>query len=144
MSRLCPCGASIPSTLLVDGRRRNLCNRKHCLTCSPFGLHNTRALFRAPVQKGNADKFRRWQEKERRARKARLVAAFGGKCTQCGYNRCAAALEFHHRDPHGKCFSLNKGNLLRARDEVLTKAEKCTLLCANCHRELEDRLREPE
>jgi hypothetical protein len=26
------------------GRQRNLSNRKYCLTCSPFGLHNTRIL----------------------------------------------------------------------------------------------------
>ncbi|WP_309712270.1 hypothetical protein [Armatimonas sp.] len=87
------------------------------------------------------EKYRRWQEKARRERKARLVAQCGGKCALCGYDRCVAALEFHHRDPATKRFNLGKDNLLKAWNMVLEEAAKCDLLCANCHRELEERLR---
>jgi hypothetical protein len=50
----------------------------------------------------------------------------------CGYARCVAALEFHHRDPRTKKFGLGQfdGSLAR----LLAEAEKCDLLCANCHR----------
>ncbi|WP_395144410.1 hypothetical protein [Armatimonas sp.] len=94
----------------------------------------------------NNEKYRRWQEKARRARKALLIAQCGGKCALCGYNRCVAALEFHHRDSATKIFNLGKDNLLKAWNVVLEEAQKCDLLCANCHRELEEKLRlgEPE
>src|SRR4051794_10784632 len=34
----------------------------------------------------------------RRRMRAELVAGAGGCCTLCGYNRCIAALQFHHVD----------------------------------------------
>ena len=72
------------------------------------------------------------------------MARLGGRCIACGYDRCVAALEFHHRDPATKAFALSRNNLLRRWEEVLTEAEKCDLYCANCHRELEERLRATE
>jgi hypothetical protein len=37
--------------VLVDGKTRNLQNRKFCLDCSPFGKHNTRASFDPVAEK---------------------------------------------------------------------------------------------
>jgi hypothetical protein len=34
------CGKPIPATIIIDGKKRNLCNRKFCLECSPFGSMN--------------------------------------------------------------------------------------------------------
>ncbi len=87
------------------------------------------------------ERFRRYQEKERRERKTRLVELLGGQCLACGYRKCIAALEFHHRDPAQKSFPLSKENLLQKWPLVLAEAEKCDLYCANCHRELEEALR---
>lgn len=68
----------------------------------------------------------------------------GGKCVKCGYDKCLAALDFHHEDPNEKEFHPSKlckinpfttrpdANLQRTLDEL----SKCILLCANCHREL--------
>ena len=36
------CTRPFPNWVTIDGSRRNLSNRKYCLDCSPFGLHNTR------------------------------------------------------------------------------------------------------
>jgi len=36
------CGCSIQATIKIDGKSRNLCKRKFCLVCSPFGKHNTK------------------------------------------------------------------------------------------------------
>lgn len=36
------CNLEFSSTVIIDGKRRNLSTRKYCLTCSPFGAHNTR------------------------------------------------------------------------------------------------------
>lgn len=62
------------------------------------------------------------------------LAYLGGKCCRCGYDKCSAALEFHHRDPQQKDPNWKRMRYLRLasiRDEL----DKCDLLCSNCHRE---------
>jgi transposase len=73
----------------------------------------------------------------RRRKKAKLVAEAGGRCVLCGYQRCDAALQFHHRDPKTKLFSLSLRGLTRSIDRCRAEAAKCELLCANCHAEVE-------
>lgn len=60
----------------------------------------------------------------------------GGKCEICGYNKCQASLEFHHRDPSIKEFIISKYRTLKLTDECKKELEKCMLLCSNCHREV--------
>jgi len=59
----------------------------------------------------------------------------GAKCQRCGYDKCPSALEFHHIDPDTKKFGIRDGQT-RALKKMLEEADKCVLLCANCHREL--------
>ena len=73
----------------------------------------------------------------RRSVKRRLVEEAGGSCRLCGYDRCVAALEFHHIDPSTKRFSLSLKGVARAFDTVREEAAKCVLLCSNCHAEVE-------
>jgi hypothetical protein len=40
------CRETFPNRTFVNGKFRNLQHRRFCLTCSPFGLHNTRDLTR--------------------------------------------------------------------------------------------------
>jgi len=142
MAQVCKCGRTIPTKVTIGGVERELRGRRHCLDCLPFrGLNNRnrREVLSRPGANRTA-RFRRWQEKARRERKAELVRHLGGRCSRCGYDRCIAALEFHHRDPRMKQFSVSAENMLRRWETVLAEAEKCELLCANCHRELEDSL----
>jgi hypothetical protein len=73
-----------------------------------------------------------YSRRRRAAIKVDLVGARGGRCEECGYATTIWALEFHHLDAATKDFSLGGflGSLARARSE----ANKCVLLCANCHR----------
>jgi transposase len=73
----------------------------------------------------------------RRRVKRRLVTEAGGRCALCGYNRCVAALQFHHRDPGQKAFALSRQGATRSFAEARAEAAKCVLLCANCHAEVE-------
>lgn len=73
----------------------------------------------------------------RRRTKAKLVAEAGGACRLCGYDRCQAALEFHHLDPATKRFALSLRGVTRSVRELREEASKCALLCANCHAEVE-------
>jgi transposase len=73
----------------------------------------------------------------RRRVKARLVEVAGGRCALCGYDRSAAALQFHHVDPANKAFSIAGRGVTRALSTALAEARKCVLLCATCHAEVE-------
>jgi transposase-like protein len=73
----------------------------------------------------------------RRRVKARLVEVAGGRCALCGYDRSAAALQFHHVDPADKAFSIAGRGVTRALSTALAEARKCVLLCATCHAEVE-------
>ena len=73
---------------------------------------------------------------KRRASSGKLVREAGGRCELCGYDRCAAALQFHHVDRATKRFALSHEGVTRAR-QAREEAAKCVLLCANCHAEVE-------
>lgn len=89
-------------------------NRKYCFDCSP-------------ITKNPTDKFI--------AFKKNWIKSHGNGCNICGYNKCIDALDFHHIDPRTKKFSIsNTGH--HGIDELKEEAEKCIILCANCHREI--------
>lgn len=75
---------------------------------------------------------------DRRRHKLKLMAINikGGKCQKCGYNKCRAALSFHHRDPSTKKFGISSWRHVKW-DDVKQEIEKCDLLCSNCHMEIE-------
>ena len=74
----------------------------------------------------------------RHTRKAMAVEYKGGKCQRCGYNTCLAALEFHHENPKDKKFTLTSRELAnRTWKKCLVELDKCKLVCANCHREIQ-------
>jgi predicted DNA-binding transcriptional regulator AlpA len=64
--------------------------------------------------------------------KRKLVDYKGGKCKSCGYSKYLSAMCFHHtRD---KMFTLDNRNLCKKTwNEVLIEADKCKLMCHNCH-----------
>jgi transposase len=73
----------------------------------------------------------------RRKVKETLIAEAGGRCVLCGYERCAAALHFHHLDPATKSFHLGMQGVGRSIASARAEMMKCVLLCANCHAEVE-------
>jgi Homeodomain-like domain-containing protein/helix-turn-helix protein len=80
--------------------------------------------------------------RRRRRVKAILVEEAGGRCRLCGYNRCLAALHFHHLDPATKSFNMSLRGVTRGIALLRTEAAKCVLLCSNCHAEVEVGARE--
>lgn len=73
----------------------------------------------------------------RRRVKATWVAEAGGCCAVCGYERCLAALSFHHLDPSHKRLHVSADGRCLAIATLSAEASKCVLLCANCHAEVE-------
>lgn len=141
-TKLCEsCGMPFPARLVIDGKVRSLYRRRFCLECSPFGIHNTskhpprtripQELREQRRRRRNAKTYR-YQKRRRKEWKAKLVAAAGGKCIDCGYSHCLAALEFHHRDATTKEFGL--GTFTGSWARLLAESLKCDILCASCHR----------
>jgi transposase len=97
---------------------------------TPFG-RTARGRYRCLKCRSEAVVARRRRVKER------LVEAAGGSCVLCGYDRSAAALQFHHVDPADKAFSIAGRGVTRSLDAALEEARKCALLCATCHAEVE-------
>lgn len=72
----------------------------------------------------------------RRKLKAMVVEYRGGHCVLCGYDRCPWALDLHHVDESRKEFGLSMDGMTRSWEKVRKEADKCVLVCANCHREV--------
>lgn len=78
-------------------------------------------------------------DKRRKQLRHEIVLYKGGKCEICGYDKCEAALEFHHLNPDEKEFQLSSGNTC-SLEKMKKEADKCILVCANCHREIHDKI----
>lgn len=83
----------------------------------------------------NKNLIKNWRKKL----KIKLVDYKGGKCTECGYNKCLAALEFHHIDPKEKDFSISSKGW--SFDNLLKEVDKCILVCNRCHTEIHENLK---
>lgn len=94
-----------------------------------------RRVFRTKSYYKNHDAHKTAQRNLKRDIKIKVLAAIGkaARCERCGYDRCSAAIEFHHRDPSAKLFGVLTG--ARSMRDRIAEAAKCDLLCSNCHRE---------
>src|SRR5262249_24589885 len=73
----------------------------------------------------------------RRKVKRRPVGHAGGAWEVCGYDRYVGALQCHQLDAESKEFSISRNGTTRSWSELRAEADKCALLCANCHAEVE-------
>lgn len=158
------CGDTIPNRVYIDGRSHNLSKRKYCLVCSPLGqrqfnkpetegkvcsrCHNYKLAieFYIRSEKGKLTSMCRLCFKlhdGKRALKEECVNYKGGECIRCGYSKCLAAFDFHHRDPQEKDVKISDFRKRKFTDEIKLELDKCDLLCANCHREIHDELSNP-
>ena len=68
-------------------------------------------------------------------KKAALVAYKGGACMDCGGVFPPCCFDFDHRDPFLKSFGIGEKTGGRiSLEELKVEADKCDLVCANCHR----------
>ena len=147
------------------GITHNLCNRKFCMECSPFGLHNTkRSLLEKSKSKFECPQCNQTKEakdfytrtdrpgnkaysyckachndnmkKRQKNVKQQCVDYKGGKCQICNYSTCVSALEFHHIcELEDKQFAIAQYKN-QSFNTVRSELDKCVLSCANCHREI--------
>jgi hypothetical protein len=82
----------------------------------------------------------RQREIDRVRRRQEATTAFLRKlrdvpCRDCGGRFAPHQMDFDHRDPSTKAFTLCSGRAaLKNRDQILAEAAKCDVVCTNCHR----------
>ncbi len=155
MSNCKKCNSKIPYRMKIDERLVYFPTRKYCLECSPFGQHNTRKIcnglsvglckdcgktFNYNRKKGNRSHTCAscLVAKYRKNVKKRLVEYAGGTCTICGYDKSINALQFHHKNPSEKNFTI--AGKTTSFNKLKAEVDKCILICANCHSELHENL----
>lgn len=111
--------------------------KKYCLDCVP-----KRIVYSSEEEKIKARRKARVisTQKRRNNIKNMAIEYKGGKCQICGYDKCNAALDFHHLDPTKKDFAIGSKGYTRAWKSVQAELDKCILVCANCHREIHNGL----
>ena len=144
------CQEKIPNVFVVNGTKKKVSNnRTQCFNCKPFGKKGRTNASSVAKTMCNYQNWPEEWKKEHQAKtrlrgedkKQKMIQIKGGCCEICGYNKSLRALTFHHRDPSNKKFGLDKENTLRhSWNEILEELQKCNLLCANCHFELEESL----
>ena len=105
-------------------KNSNDARRKYCYECSPSYLNGIITTI----------------SQLRKAMKQEAVKRMGGACSKCGYNKSIRALHFHHKNPTEKKFGLSQNGPIHSWAEYWSEAQKCDLLCANCHAEIHDEL----
>jgi hypothetical protein len=163
--KLCKkCGNKFGSRILIEGKVRILARRKYCLSCSPFGSHNTINFNKDPtntsdircvctkcnkpyIYKRNGKNTANstavcaacYVAKRRDRNRRKIVKYKGGKCVVCGYSKCSRALVFHHMDSKNKYDNISAMiSHNRSLKTIMMEADKCILICNRCHEEHND------
>ncbi len=74
--------------------------------------------------------------KRRRKVKTLAIEYKGGKCQICGYHKYQGAMDLHHITGNKK-FGIGEKGYTRSWKKIKEELDKCILVCANCHREIE-------
>lgn len=74
--------------------------------------------------------------RNREMKRTKALLYKGGCCVICGYNRCKAALAFHHFDPNQKEDKIIRAGFTIKWDRIQKELDKCILLCVRCHAEV--------
>ena len=107
-----------------------------------YRLHRKRLLAaKKEYQHRNPDSEQQWYQK----RKLMMHDLKINGCAVCGYNKCDAALDFHHVNPKDKEFPVNMHSIVHCNcEKFVLELNKCVLLCSNCHREIHQEERDAQ
>ena len=149
---------------VIDGKKRNLKGRKYCLSCSPFGQHNTikldGSLRKDQINEGGKEKVKKCKCGETdpskfygrksqicskchnaytlkcgQEKREKAIKYLGGCCKICGYDKYYGSIDLHHLNPLKKD---KKFSQLRgwSWERIKQEIKDCVPLCRNCHGEV--------
>lgn len=140
----CDCGCGTTKSIRIDALRQTKvggCDNiamtvsKKCLKCGKEFFPKKQAKTRQycyecmPIENYSRTDF---------SRQVKLwgLEYKGKKCNICGYDKCIAALEFHHLEEKTKEFELSSHESSTNWEDIKKELDKCIVVCANCHREI--------
>lgn len=135
------CGLSFPLLILVDGKKRNISNRRLCLDCKPFRLGTPETMTRRGGYQNCVLCDKSYHQRlcpscrtkiRRHRAKREAVRILGGVCVRCGWSGPVSGFQFHHTDPKNKDFTVGNGSH-KSWTLILKEIMKCKLMCATCH-----------
>lgn len=87
------------------------------------------------VEKDKPNRRERWKEYRKFLYELRMER--GGKCSICSYSKQVRILQFHHlRDKEFEVCAYRGPMSDRIAKRIREEADKCVLLCPNCHWEI--------
>lgn len=133
---------------LIRHKAKALKPKAKCLNCDNY-LSGMRTKYCSDICCAKYEASHRVVKKEQQAAsnkrslkkaltiKLKLIKLLGGSCESCGYCKNSAALCFHHKNPATKLFQVDGTHCSHTEwQKLLDEANKCSLLCHNCHMEL--------
>lgn len=138
-----PLGAFYREKKRPDGLQTR-CRRCHDVyrEANKEAISAQRKAYRAANRGAIFAQQKAWHESLKKANLSYLASIRPLNCDACGYDKCFAALEFHHTDPGQKengrdCMGIwLRFNFKKFKAKV--DMHRFRILCANCHRELHD------
>lgn len=147
------CENTIPTRVYLEGKLILTKNRLYCFECSPYKQHNLKQTQTSPdkpvmntcrvceknypgghQQHKNICNVCRTSSLRKR-KKLKAVEYMGEKCIVCNYDKCIAALHFHHIEPLEKEFAFSS-NMTKPFEVLQIELNKCIIVCSNCHGEI--------
>ncbi len=125
---------NLKNTYSIDRKTKMCCGCDKIMPVEEFYFCKNQNRFSAKCK----DCTKIVERTARRDFKQYFVNMHGGECTICGYKKSLAALEFHHNSKDDKLFAFSGRENKRRKEIFIEEMKKCTLLCANCHREIHD------
>lgn len=127
----------------LKSKKKKVTNGKNGYICYPERV-KVRQRLRMRYMKEHAPKewgryktgTNKHSRKRNRLLKIELVNMLGGECEKCRFKKHFSALEFHHKNPKDKWSKTTFSGYLEDPERFKRdiKAEKISLLCANCHK----------
>lgn len=103
----------------------------HCITCQ---REYSREHYRKNKKKHNKKRVKR-KRNERNMMRDMINEIKDVPCMDCGEKHPSWAMDFDHRDPKLKKFTIgNAITLAVSRVALIDEMEKCDIVCALCHR----------
>ena len=106
--------------------------------CSSGCKKYFRSLLPKKSYKEKKEIHRVFMNSYRKKIKKMAIEYKGGKCEICGYNKCTRSLNFHHKIPSEKDFTISY--VTYRWEKIKNEIDKCILVCSNCHGEIHDGL----
>lgn len=111
--------------------------RRKATLAKYYKANRTAILARNKVYNDtNKERLAEWHKAYYKANRLVITAAKAVPCKLCKQTFPAVCMDFHHRNPEEKSFTIG-ARAFYSKDKLLAEIAKCDVYCANCHRIIE-------